>query len=233
MRDAIFLNRSRVLVNLRSSPPAVPASLDPRHSTRAVETPTLKLGVALAVMLSLVLAISLVRNVHYLKNLNGYQNAVARLAESILAPEDRYFDSIGMIVTRRSATRGVVGRRQAPVVRRSDGVGRYTSFGTDSASRAQAVDCELRVDRLWPHLRPHLETSYVSVWPNLVVSGARVSGSGSVTFRNYWPGVYTVYHSSGAESSAWVRFDGKPIEGRVRLEAGSYRLSLEEAGPAV
>ena len=39
--DAILLNRPQVWVNLRSSPPPVPDSLDLRHLTRTLEIPTL------------------------------------------------------------------------------------------------------------------------------------------------------------------------------------------------
>ena len=191
-----------------------------------------KLRVPVAAILSLVLAFSLLRNIHYLDNWNGYQNAVTRLAESVLSPQDRYFDSVGMVVTRGSATRAWWAQRARLLLAEQLRQGDAGELQRILRAEPKLWILNYRIDELWPYLGPHIERSYVALWPNIMVSGARISGSHTVTFRNYWPGLYTLYDPTGAPSSAPLTIDGRPLEASRWLEPGSYQLALGETGTA-
>jgi len=176
------------------------------------------------------LAWQLPRNIAYLGHGNGIQNEVVAYAESLLGPDDRYFDGIGMVPTRfptelaswealvLAGVRGELDR----------GDGRTIQRILDGKPKLWILN--YRIHALREFLPRLLDPSYVRVHPDLLLTGAFLPGAASVTFLNRWPGRYGLFRPDGSPSGETWTLDGRETGADGFVPAGPHELAVVAAG---
>ncbi|MCZ6604933.1 MAG: hypothetical protein O7A03_07290 [Alphaproteobacteria bacterium] len=169
------------------------------------------------------------RNFEVLQNhTNAYQRAVVAEAESLLQPEERYADGIGMIVDRRRAADqqwwAVSTVRQ---INADAAVGNYRILHEVLAERPKIWLLSYRTRNVARALEPLLAQSYVQIHPNILIAGRALPADGSAaTFDNYWPGAYELYRADGtAAGPRKLSIDAKAVTPPVTLTQGPHLAS--------
>jgi hypothetical protein len=174
--------------------------------------PTLRPSV-IALLAAAALIPSLMRNVHYTQFDNAQQELTVAQAESLLGPNDRYQDGIGMVPTRRPAWftwwDGMNAAQLADAVSRGD----RSELLNIVRNKPKLWILNYRIRALWGALSPIIESSYVRVYPNVLLSGTALRPGRPVHFENRWPGSYRAYSADGKPIDAMVTIDG--IETRL------------------
>ena len=89
-----------------------------------------------------------------------------------------------------------------------------------------------RSEALGDWLAPYLEDSYLSIFPNVLITGVELLPGDTVAFQNWWPGAYRLYRADGTPAETGLEIDGRRLEGPLRIEKGRHRLRLtEDKGP--
>jgi hypothetical protein len=89
-----------------------------------------------------------------------------------------------------------------------------------------------RIHALRDFLPRLLDPSYVRVHPDLLLTGAFLPGSGSVTFVNRWPGRYALFKPDGAPGTEAWTVDGHEAPRDGFLPAGRFEIGRASAdGP--
>lgn len=188
---------------------------------------------ALAVMIVL-LAPSFLRNVQYLEESAGEQFALIRDAEAQLAPEDRYFDGIGMIPTRKIAGRYPWWWWDHPnlaLLRERWNRGDRSEIEAILADQPKIWILNYRFAALERVLAPIWRDGTVRVSEFLLLTGRAISEQ-EVEFRNLWPGEYRVYSAHGLPVDRELRVDGAPCSVPCRIALGAHRVASPGAGDA-
>ena len=180
-------------------------------------------GSLTAVALSL-LAMSIPRNLEYFRIDNRAQNEVTAVAESLLGPNDRYFDAVGMVPTRQMSAFVSWEAMILARVRENAAHGDVREIEETFEGRPKLWIDNYRVDAAREPLRPFLEPSYVRVHRNVLLSGAALPVSGEVSFENRWPGSYRLWDRDGRPVAGLFRVDGMEVSGTVHLDAGPHRI---------
>lgn len=172
------------------------------------------------------------RNFAYLAHDNGIQNEVVEYAESLLGPDDRYFDGIGMVPTRHLTP---LISWEALVL---EGVRAELARGDDRSirhildSRPKLWILNYRVHGLRAYLPRLLDPSYVRVHPDVLLTGAFFRDARPVTFVNRWPGRYGLFRSDGSPSGEAWRLDGRETAADGFVPVGSHEVVVALAdGP--
>ncbi len=177
------------------------------------------------------LAFSFARNVEYLAHDNAEQVRVMRQAEPLLAPEDRYADGTGMLPTRRWAGEDWVWDAMTLAkIRRELEAGESPALDRIFLDRPKLWIYNYRVAALWSALGPILESSYVPVYPNVLLAGVRVEPAREAELVNFWGGEFALYDESGRPVATPFTVDGREVAGRVPLEPGRYAVAAPAAG---
>ncbi|HEY3349497.1 MAG TPA: hypothetical protein VGM13_06975 [Thermoanaerobaculia bacterium] len=197
--------------------PEALARLEERAPRRG---PWIRLGVCALLMWQLP------RNLAYLGHGNWVQNEVVAQAERLLAPEDRYFDGIGMIPTRGLAEAVSWEALVLEGVRAELARGDDRSIRRILESRPKVWILNYRIHALREFLPRLLDPSYVRVQPDLLLTGAFLPGAGSVTFVNRWPGRYGLFRPDGAPGGGAWTVDGHEAPRDGFLPAGRFEIGF-------
>ncbi len=177
--------------------------------------------------LTLVLALSVIRNLGYLDNHNGVQNQIVRYAEALLEPGDTYADGIGMVVNERRA-----GRRdwwaRFGILRILDGAkqGNFELVDAVFADSPKLWILSYRTDALSDVLEPYFANAYVPIFPNVLIAGVELTREHAVAFQAYWPGEYQLYRADGTPTDTSFALDGRRGSGIVRLGKGEHSVQM-------
>ncbi|HEY0789216.1 MAG TPA: hypothetical protein VGE86_11265, partial [Thermoanaerobaculia bacterium] len=186
---------------------------------------------ASALLLALaVLALGFGRNLAYLDHVNTAQRFVVRQAESLLAPEDRYQDGLGMVPMRREAVESWWDAMNATLFLRAVRAGDRGEIHRILENHPKLWIVNYRVLNLMPVLEPYLRRSYVLVSPNIFLAGAIVRSGGETTFANHWPGAYELYAPDGKPAAIPFEIDGRAVAGPTMIPVGSHRVRTGAPG---
>ena len=180
------------------------------------------------VLLLVILGPSIQRNIFYLSRDNGVQEQTVKLAESLLAPGEVYFDGVHMIPTRRHATS--IWLQRSVLLRILDEArqGDTSIIEAVLAEQPKVWILSYRTRSIAPVLAPFLKASYVRVAPNILLAGVAVDGRSETVFRVPWGGDYALRSAAGKARDAMdLVVDGRAVQGgRVALSPGPHRLRL-------
>lgn len=184
------------------------------------------------------MGLSFVHNARYFNHDNTYQNQTVRRVESLLQPEDRYFDGIGMVVDRKHAGWDLPGQvvswdRPAILgIRAAAEQGDQRHLERVFGGAPKVWILTYRSDALGELLTPYFENSYVPIYSNVLITGVELVPGETVAFRNWWPGVYRLYRADGTPAEAGLEIVGRRVEGPLRIGKGRHSLRLtEDEGP--
>ncbi len=177
-------------------------------------------------VLTALLAVSLGRNVAYLDNHNLYQCLVVAQAESLLGPEDRYADGIGMVATRHlAAGSDWWDAMNATLLRRAAQAGDHSAVDRIFRDRPRVWIDTYRLQALAPFLEPYFEDAYVRVYPNVLLAGRQIAAE-PARFVAWWPGAYRLYGEDGQPLDRPYLLDGRELRGETRIDAGVHQVAL-------
>lgn len=182
--------------------------------------------------LLIIATLSFARNLRYLDHDNATQTQVVAAAERLLAPGERYFDGVHMIVTRPHATTLWLQRSAVLEIRAAAARGEFSTLETVFAEAPKLVILSYRTRGIEAALAPFLARSYLPVAPNILLAGAAVAADEATVFEARWAGAYRLYDAQGRPSAARFTLDGRDAAGPVQLETGPHTLRLAPgAGP--
>ncbi|CAN7721152.1 DUF7055 domain-containing protein [Mesorhizobium sp. LjNodule214] len=172
------------------------------------------------------MAISYVSNVIYLRtDNNAAQLELVARAESLLAPDERYFDGIGMLPNRQEPTILWLDRHSIFATLRE---GRNSeAYNVFSKSPPKMILWSYRMDNIYPVVAPLIANSYVSVAPNLRIAGCRLNPGEKKFFDVPIAGSYALYSATGTPLQGSVEIDGAVLHPPFHLETGSRTLTLQ------
>jgi len=175
---------------------------------------------------------TLARNARYLQHNNAIQNRVARSAERLLDPSDRYCDGIRMIGSRQSACDTWWDAMTRARLLKMTSAGDSSWIQSILSRQPKVWILSYRFDHMAPVLRPHIARSYDRVDRNTLLSGAEFSDAGETEFVNYWPGCYRAYDRYGRPSGGRFLVDGETRQNEVQLPEGRFMIGRERFGPS-
>jgi hypothetical protein len=135
-----------------------------------------------------VFAISLHRNVLYLDHDNAYQEQVMEQAESLLAPEDRYFDGVFMLPKRQHTDRIWLERKVVLRIWQEAETGENTILERVFAQQPKVIILSYRTQAVEDSLRPYIASSYRQIAPNIMISAAADGGGETGSTFDFPPG---------------------------------------------
>ena len=135
-------------------------------------------GAALALMTAV--AISLASNVRYLSRDNAAQFDLIARAEALVAPDERYFDGIGMLPNRQEPSTLWLDRRMVQATLREGR--RSEAYQLLTRSPPKIILWSYRMDDIWSIVAPAIQDSYVTIGPNLRIAGRQLYNGKPATF---------------------------------------------------
>ncbi|MBE5073421.1 hypothetical protein IM511_03765 [Erythrobacteraceae bacterium E2-1 Yellow Sea] len=188
---------------------------------RNLELLTLILGVAVA--------LSFVRNVQYLMQFgNAEQFSIVRNAERLTAPNEIYFDGVGILPNRDEPTALWLDRL---MVQRSLAEGEASElYEIFQRVPPRTLIWSYRMALVEPVIRHQLNSSYVKVAANIRVPGRYLEKGSPTVFDVPISGRYALYSSGGQALRGCIVYDGKVIEPPLFLPKGNAKIELTD-GP--
>lgn len=168
--------------------------------------------------------LSLVKNVDYLGHHNRDQLTLVQRAESIVGPDDTYFDGIAMLPNRREPSTLWLDRLY--VLRTLAERDESEAYRIFAATPPKVIIWSYRMDAISPVVGPQIEGRYVRIAPNLLVAGRRLQRGQAVIFDAPIAGQYALYAPDGRPLPGEVRVDGKRLAAPFRLDRGQNPLAL-------
>ena len=160
--------------------------------------------------LVLLLCFSFVRNIQRLSDSSAAEFELVRAAERA-APEDRYFDGIGMIPTRHIAGRHHWWWWDFPtlsILRARWDNGDRTEIENILRAQPKLWILNYRLRAFQERLSPIWWASTVRVSEFLLLTGCRVDAGREVSFENLWDGDYMLFDGDGKVVADQVIVDG-------------------------
>jgi hypothetical protein len=186
--------------------------------------------VVLMLIVLIVLVPTLTRNVRYLSRSNSLQNQVLVQAESNLAPADQYMDGISMVPTRHVAYEIWWDKANVAETWRLAKLGDMSRIEPIFEHQPKLWILNYRVRAVWPLLERYIDDSYVRVYPNILLSGVELNPGKEVSFKNRWPGHYSVFSATGERLNEGLFVDGKEAGEKVELAANEHVLTFDAGG---
>jgi hypothetical protein len=184
----------------------------------------------MAVALAVIAVFSFVRNVKYVGHSNLLQRQVVTQAQSLLNPQDAYCDGIGMVVNRPQAMKSWWDKQKLMKILQDAKTGESREIEEIFLKQPKVWLLSYRTDELEDILNPYFADSYIRIFPNVLVSGVLVSGSGETMFMNRWKGEYRLFSPKGRPLDDSFFLNSQTVSGVVRVPLGESLLSLK--GPA-
>lgn len=173
-------------------------------------------------------ALSLPRQIRYLDHDNHLQLQVLAQAERLLAPTDRYFDGIGMVVNRSIAGSYPWWSWEVPNLHRMVAA---LNKGDDRlpreivAAHPKLWIINYRLDAVAGLVDQMVAGGYVRISPAILLTGTPwPAGAETQEFACRWPGRYRLYDATGHPVDEPFRVgEGAPAQ-VVAIQAGLHRL---------
>jgi hypothetical protein len=183
---------------------------DRLRGTRAMQFAAAVLGIAVV--------LSFVRNVSYLRYDNRSQLEVVSRAESLLGPDDIYFDGIGMLPNRREPSTLWLDRAY---VLKTLAEGKWSeAYRIFAATPPKLIIWTYRMDAIAPVVDPLIRDSYVQVAPNIRLPGRRLNAGQPTVFDVPVPGTYALYDELGRPAPDKLAVNGAIVREPVYLGRG-------------
>lgn len=190
----------------------------------------------IAILTVLILAaLSLPRQARYLRHTNFEQLSVMVEAERLLSPGSRYFDGIGMVVTKEIAGTGSYPMWCWDVPNLSR-ILASLRVGNDSVPRAIVADhpklwiLNYRIFSVAGLVDSMANAGYVRISPYIVLTGAEMAANArEANFVCRWPGRYQLFDLNGHVVPEPISIDGTSTTTVVEVSAGVHRLTRAEA----
>jgi hypothetical protein len=175
-------------------------------------------------VLAIAIASSFVKNVLYLPINNHNQLALISRAESLLAPDDVYFDGVGMLPNRREPS--TLWLDQHEILQTLHERQASEAYRIFSVARPKLILWSHDLDMIEPVVGPLIRNSYAQVAPNIRMAGAALAPDRPVTFEVPIPAIYAVYDLSGRPIQATLEVNGRVSQLPVRLRRGAITVRL-------
>lgn len=180
-------------------------------------------------VLAIGIAVSFVRNIQYEQFGNERQLALVDRAQSLLGPDEVYFDGIGMLPNRREPSTLWIDQHYVLKTLRE---GRNSeAYRILAQSPPKLIIWSYRMDAIEPVIGPLVRRSYVQVAPNIRLAGAHLVSGKTAVFVAPVAGTYGWYDLSGRrlalppvtlpKGSAELRLPSGPSEALL-LPLGRY-----------
>ena len=194
-------------------------------------TRALYLGIAWTA-LAAAMSISFVVNLLYLRFDNAAQLELVARAESLLAPNERYFDGVGMLPNRMEPTTLWLDKHYVLKTLRERG--RSEAYSVLSKSPPKLILWSYRMDYIYPVVAPLILNSYVRIAPNLRIAGIRLQPGERKIFDVPIAGDYALYNEDGTQLPGQVEVDSKVLAPPVQFSPGPKTVILHcPAGEAL
>ncbi|ESW66379.1 MULTISPECIES: hypothetical protein [unclassified Mesorhizobium] len=182
----------------------------------------------LAVLITAI-AMSYASNVVYLRLNNQTQLELVSRAESLLAPDEKYFDGIAMLPNRQEPS--TLWLDQHYVLKTLQEGRQSEAYKVLSDSPPKMVLWSYRMDLIDTVIAPLIRDSYVQIAPNVRMAGRRLYSGRPVVFKVPVAGRYSLYTTSGELADGEVEINGTSHSSPLSLEAGTSDVVLRN-GPA-
>ncbi|WP_434722980.1 DUF7055 domain-containing protein [Mesorhizobium sp. RIZ17] len=184
------------------------------------------------IALATAVSISFVANLLYLRIDNAAQLELVARAESLLAPDERYFDGIGILPNRMEPTTLWLDVHYVLKTLRESG--RSEAYSVLSKSPPKLILWSYRMDYIYPVVAPLILNSYVRIAPNLRIAGVLLQSGERKIFDVPIAGSYALYNEDGSQLSGRVEVDGKVLAPPVQFSTGPKTVILHDpAGEAL
>lgn len=184
------------------------------------------------IALATAMAISFVVNLLYLRFDNAAQRELVARAESLLAPDERYFDGVGMLPNRMEPTTLWLDKHYVlATLREGRNSAAYNVLGK---SPPKLILWSYRMDYIYPVVAPLIVNSYVRIAPNLRIAGSRLYPGERKIFEVPIAGSYALYSADGTPLRGEVEIDGAMLDPPFNLTTGPKTVTLRNgAGEAL
>lgn len=186
-------------------------------------------SVALYVLLALGVVAGFVRNANYWQIDNAAQLELASRANSLLGPDELYFDGIGMLPNRFEPSTLWLDRHY--ILKTLDEGTSSEAYQVITKQAPAMIIWSYRMDGIHPVVAPLIDDSYVQVAPNIRLIGRKLAVGQSVTFKVPRPGRYGLYSPSGQSITGTLKIDGNAVDLPLDLTVGPKIVTLQD-GPA-
>lgn len=181
---------------------------------------------------------SLGRNLNYISHQSNEEQLFwVRRAESLLGPDERYFDGIGMLPGHRMALtfpdwwwdRPTL-ERLAHQLRQGD----HSIWDRIFADQPKILLLNYRLRRFWPKLETRLSRSYARIDELILVAGRKLEADDlAFSFDCHWAGTYRLYDLAGHPLAATFGIGGGAKALEVHLEKGLQQIERDAPGAAL
>jgi len=169
-------------------------------------------------------ALSFAKNIAYLQFDNREQLAVVTRADSLIGPDERYFDGVAMLPNRREPTALWLDRGQIlSTLNERENSEAYRVF---AQTPPRMIIWSERMDGIYPVVGPLIERRYVRVAPNIRMLGRRLTLGEVTIFDVPRAGLYALYSETGKRLSSLVQVDGSVVGGTFELASGTREIVL-------
>lgn len=175
--------------------------------------------------------VSLASNIRYLSNDNVTQLDLIARAEALVAPDERYFDGIGMLPNRQEPSTLWLDRRMIQATLREGR--RSEAYQLLTRSPPKIILWSYRMDDIWSIVAPAIQDSYVTIGPNLRIAGRQLYNGKPATFIVPIAGEYELYDAVGRPVTAQVEVDGLTVTPPIRLPPGTTTVILKDRAHAL
>lgn len=181
------------------------------------------------VTLAAAVVLSFVKTLRYLNHDNRDQLELVERAESLLAPNELYFDGVAMLPNRREPSTLWLDRLYVLKTLRE---GRQSeAYNVFANTPPKIILWSYRMESVYPVVAPLIRDSYVQVAPNLRIAGRLLRAGEPTTFVVPVTARYALYGPTGRRQDGEVEVDGTLLEPPFRLEKGRKSVILW-AGPS-
>ncbi|MGZ2411716.1 hypothetical protein ACUXST_001113 [Sphingomonas sp. F9_3S_D5_B_2] len=176
------------------------------------------------IVLAVGIAFSFARSIVYLRLGNTTQLALVARAESLLGPDDIYFDGIAMLPNRREPSTLWIDRHYILMTLRE---GRASeAYQLLAHSSPKLILWSYRMDAIEPVVGPLIRNDYVQVAPNIRMVGRELKRSTAARFNVRIPGAYALYNRAGQPVGGTIAVNGHASTAPIRMPRGSYDITL-------
>jgi hypothetical protein len=175
-------------------------------------------------VLAVAVAASFVGNVRYLRIDNHDQLALVARAESLVGPNEVYFDGVGMLPNRREPSALWLDRHAILQTLREGK--RSEAWRIFVTAPPKLILWSYRMEAIEPVIAPLLRDSYVQVAPNIRMAGVRLRRGVPAAFKVPIAGKYALYDSSGRPVAGQLQVDGLAARRPLLLGKGRVLVTL-------